>query len=117
MNDKLATGKLGEDLALRFLLKLGWVEKARNYRYKRSEIDLIMLDEDTLVFVEVKSRRGLSKFGFPEEAVDAKKAAKVHEGAEQYLEEHQWHGSIRFDIISVQLLNSRSEIRHFKDAF
>ncbi len=61
-------GDRGEDLALRYLAAKGYVTLERNYRTHHGEIDLIACDERTLIFIEVKLRRGTG-FGDPLEAV------------------------------------------------
>lgn len=113
--DKKTTGDRGEALALEYLLTRGYTLLEKNYRYKRAEIDLIVCNAETLVFVEVKARSGTG-YGFPEEAVDEKKAAMIVEAADQYVYETGWEQAIRFDIISV-LLHPQVTIRHFEDAF
>lgn len=105
-------GNRGEDAALEFLLQKGYVLIARNYRYKRSEIDLIVQKENWLVFVEVKMRSSHA-YGFPEESVDAAKRKKILEGAAQYLMETNWQGNVRYDIVAI----SKNKIEHFEDAF
>jgi putative endonuclease len=112
---KKVTGDRGEALALEYLLKEGYTLLAKNYRYKRAEIDLIMRYQETLVFIEVKARSGI-EYGFPEEAVDEKKADLIIEAADYYIHEEGWEGAIRFDVISV-MLQPRVSIRHFEDAF
>lgn len=115
MTDKIKTGNKGEELAANFLTNKGYEIVARNYRYKHAEIDLIVKKEMLLVFVEVKTRSS-SVFGEPESFVTSKKAAKVLEGAEQFMMENDWHGNIRFDIISVKTGRTFT-IDHFEDAF
>lgn len=115
MSDKIKTGSDGENLAAEFLRNKGFKILVRNYRYKHAEIDLITRLENLLVFVEVKTR-GSSSFGEPEAFVDERKAAKIFEGAEQYMIENDWHGNIRFDIVSVKT-GSKPEVVHFEDAF
>jgi len=115
MSDKIKTGNKGEELAANFLEGKGYKIIIANYRYKHAEIDLIVKKENLLVFVEVKTRSSIL-FGEPEAFVTGKKAAKVMEGAEQFMIEHNWHGNIRFDIVSVK--TGRQEvIEHFEDAF
>lgn len=115
MTDKIKTGNKGEELAANFLVTKGYEIVARNYRYKHAEIDLIVKKETLLIFVEVKTR-GSSAFGEPETFVTPKKVAKVLEGAEQFMIEYDWHGNIRFDIISVKT-GDTPVVDHFEDAF
>ncbi|WP_306415995.1 YraN family protein [Fulvivirga ulvae] len=76
MNNKAQTGKDGEQRAAEYLMGKGYELLERNYRYKRSEIDIIIKKEQLLVFVEVKTR-SYSSFGYPEDAVDGIKIKKV----------------------------------------
>lgn len=115
MTDKRSKGKMGEDQAAEFLQQKGYEIVTRNYRYRHSEIDLIARKSNLIVFVEVKARSS-SGFGEPEAFVDAKKAAKIFEGADQYVYENNWNGNIRFDIVSVKL-GTKPEVVHFEDAF
>jgi putative endonuclease len=108
----LETGKNGEKLAAKFLQEKGYLIVARNYRHKRSEIDLIIRKDNWLVFVEVKLRSS-STFGHPEESVNVAKRKKVMEGAAQYLLETNWQGNVRYDIVAI----TKKEIVHFEDAF
>ena len=115
MNDKIKTGREGENLAADFLEKKGYQILARNYRFKHAEIDLIAKKESFIVFVEVKTR-SYSFYGEPEAFVDSKKTATILRAAEQYTFENKYEGNIRFDIISVKVGGS-AEIVHFEDAF
>lgn len=108
-------GKKGEMIAGLFLEKAGYQILQTNYRAGRGEIDLIVHKNGLLVFVEVKSRTS-SRFGFPEEAVNTRKAEKLIETAEMYLEEVKWQGPIRFDIIAIET-SGKCEVTHFEDAF
>ena len=112
MTDKITKGKEGESRAENFLKEKGYEIVARNYRFKRSEIDLIVMKEHWLVFVEVKMRTS-SAFGHPEEAVNNAKRKKVMEGAAQYLIDSNWQGQVRYDIVAIK----KKEIVHFEDAF
>src|ERR1700758_792484 len=69
---RVPAGRRGEQVAARHLKRCGYLILARNYRAAGAEIDLVALDDDTLVFVEVKLRAG-SRFGTPAEAVDDEK--------------------------------------------
>jgi putative endonuclease len=115
MSKKADLGLKGELLAAKYLSKKGYEVLETNYRYRHAEIDIITKTGGLLVFVEVKTRSKIN-FGYPEEAVDQKKAAKVIEGADQYIVANDWKGDVRFDIISV-LVGDQVEIQHFEDAF
>ncbi len=116
MNSKAEIGLEGEQQAIKYLMSKGYEILKTNYRYRRSEIDIIARNTELLVFIEVKTK-SYSAFGEPEIAVDEKKANKVMEGADQFIEVNNWHGDIRFDVISIIINRGRYEIRHFEDAF
>jgi putative endonuclease len=114
MTDKIKKGNKGEKLAAEFLQKKGFEVVARNYRFRRAEIDLIVRRDNWIIFVEVKTRSS-SSYGEPEEFVDDHKTRNVFDAAEEYIYSTDWHGHIRFDIISVKL-GHEIEIEHFEDA-
>lgn len=114
MSNKAKTGQDGELAAANYLLQNGYSVIEKNYRHKRSEIDIIAMKEKLLVFVEVKTKRN-NAFGYPEEAVDNNKIKKVLEGADHYIHELNWCHNVRFDVIAID--HSTKEISHFKDAF
>ena len=110
-------GQLGEQLAAHFLRANGYTVKARNWRWKRAEIDIIAEQEQTLIFVEVKTRSS-DQFGTPEMAISKRKERLIAAAATAYMEQtgHEW--ALRFDIVSVQLrVGEAPEINHFEDAF
>ncbi|MFN0047801.1 MAG: YraN family protein [Cytophagales bacterium] len=109
-------GKQGEAIAEKYLVKKGFQVLERNYRYKRSEIDLIAFLDNCVVFIEVKLRKNAS-FGFPEEFVTQKKAELIKMAAENYVFDKDWHGNIRFDIISILKTHLKEELLHLQDAF
>lgn len=113
----VAAGSAAEQAAATFLRDRGYHVLERNFRCRGGEIDLIALDGGTLVFVEVKLRRTLSR-GAPIEAVTALKQARIARAASAYLAFcGRVFGRIRFDVISVMRTSSRTEITHFKAAF
>jgi putative endonuclease len=99
----LALGRRGEDLAHRYLRKRGYVIVARNYRLAAgdAEADVIAWQEDTLVFVEVKSRQ-TDEFGAPERAVGPEKEAHLRRVAREYSRKVgvSWD-QVRFDLVTV----------------
>lgn len=74
---------MGEAAALSYLREQGFTIIARDWRNKLGQIDIVAEDGDTLVLVEVKTRRGVG-FGLPEEAVDARKRQKLRVLIEAY---------------------------------
>lgn len=116
MTDNIKRGNEGETLAASFLEAKGFQIVEKNYRYKRSEIDLIVTKENWLIFIEVKMRSSMA-FGFPEEFVDEKKIEKILEGAEHYIFDKNWNGNVRYDIISVSMKDGKPTVTHFEDAF
>ncbi len=91
-----------EDIAAEFLQRQGLELLVTNYRYRTGEIDLIMIDDQTLVFVEVKQRRD-SQFGRPEESVGMAKQAKLRRTAASYLQRHDRSQSwpCRVDVVAI----------------
>lgn len=116
MTDKIKKGREGEQLAADFLIAKGFEIVQRNYRHKRSEIDLIVKKDNWIIFVEVKLRSS-SLFGHPEDFVDYKKEQNILMGAEQFLFDLDWRGNVRYDIIAVSLHDKTQEILHIEDAF
>lgn len=118
-------GDRGEEIAARYLQEKGYVILDRNYRFERSEVDLICFEpaadsarDGELVFAEVKTRSGLG-FGRPEESVSEAKRRHIVRAAQAYLHERRLEKSIcRFDVISIVMRRGeRPHIEHFKRAF
>jgi putative endonuclease len=114
MTDKIETGGIGEKLAAEFLETKGFRVVARNYRWKKAEIDLIVQRENWLVFVEVKTRSS-SAYGEPETFVNTYQARLIYDAADEYIFSTDWRGHVRFDIVSVKP-GPVPEIVHFEDA-
>lgn len=81
-----ALGQRGEDLAVRYLQRLGYVLLERNYRSAEGEVDIVARDQERLAFVEVRTRRGTA-FGTPEESVTTQKQVRLATVARHYLQE------------------------------
>lgn len=110
-------GKIGEDIAVKFLTKKGFKILRRNYRYGKGEIDIIAMDGDKLIFVEVKARTS-DKFGTPEDSVTFKKRKQLRKIAEAFLQTNEVKFSeCRFDVIGIILKKGKLEINHIENAF
>lgn len=95
-------GRLGEDLAARYLQSQGYVILERNYRCQGGEIDLVAMDGSCLVFVEVRTRRS-TRFGTPEESVTPWKKARLLLAAQSYVAEKGWEGFWRIDLLAIEV--------------
>lgn len=109
-------GKKGEEIAQQKLVSKGYKIVELNWTFKHKEIDIIAKDGEILVFVEVKTRTE-SYWGNPEEFVTKKKQKLLISAAETYINEKNFVGESRFDIISVILDNEGTHIEHIKEAF
>ncbi|MBC6401089.1 MAG: YraN family protein [Ekhidna sp.] len=113
MNSK-SKGEFGERIAKTHYESLRYEVLEINYRFKRSEIDLIVLQEEILlIFVEVKNR-SRKDFGEAETFVSPAQQKRIKEAAEDYIYRINWKKDIRFDIACV---SPNGEIEVFKDAF
>lgn len=96
-----AIGRWGEDVAARFLAEHGYTILSRNYRTPAGELDIVAHEGESIVFVEVKTRRTAS-FGPPQEAVTPAKAAHIIAAAQHYLQDTaQIDGDWRIDVVAV----------------
>ena len=112
-------GRRGESLAAGYLLGRGWRILARNYRFGRREIDLVVRRDDVVAFVEVKTRAGPG-YGAPEEAVTRLKRREIELVALEYLTRHRLGDvDVRLDVLSIVLApDGRVErVDHFEDAW
>lgn len=117
MADHNILGAQGERIAADFLERKGYAILYRNKRIKRIEIDLIVSNEEYIIFVEVKTRAS-NNWGNPELAVDEAKIRRMVDAADFFLDETDDNRSIRFDVVSVILKNETDfEIKHIEDAF
>lgn len=115
MLTKEEIGQKGEQLAAEFLAKKGYKILHRNYRHRRGEIDIIASHDDTVIFVEVKTRTDGGKPYYPEKSVGSKKINSMLAVAAHYRESNP-EGFSRYDVISVVLKEDHFRIFHFEDA-
>ena len=123
--DRKKLGKAGEAIACKYLKRLGYIIIAKNYSTKIGEIDIIAKDGDTLVFVEVKTRRS-DAYGRPEEAINAKKKRKLSRLAQLYIKnKNLYDKKARFDVVAILARSAsafnnefdKKTIRLIKNAF
>lgn len=113
-------GERGEAYAARYLKKKGYTIVARQDRSRLGEIDLIAVQDRTIVFIEVKARTAEEK-GSPDEAVNHDKQQRLTRAALGYMRRHDLLGNCqaRFDVISLIWPEGakQPEVRHFENAF
>ena len=118
MAEKLAShlisGHAAEDIAATFLQQKGLKLVERNFRCAHGEIDLIMRDDNTLVFIEVRMRSNLN-FGGAAMSINQAKQKKLTRTAEYYLQ-RQNDTACRFDVILMQSINLNT-VEWIKNAF
>ena len=93
-------GRQGEEWARTYFLKQHYEILEQNWTFDRAEVDLILYQDQTLIFVEVKTRSGQA-FGKPEEFVDAAKQKHIQRAAEEYIRLMNHQGEVRFDIFAI----------------
>jgi putative endonuclease len=100
------TGALGERIACDFLGENGYEILENNYRCPEGEIDIVARQADTLVFVEVRTKKS-RLFGSPEESITPAKMGKLRTLAQYYRQKHEnlptdW----RIDVVAIEMEKS-----------
>ena len=109
-------GKLGEELAIKHLLKNGYKIIKQNYRYLKAEVDIIAEKENTIIAVEVKTRTS-DYYENPQDAVNPKKIKLLVSAMNNFIEEKDLDVEVRFDIIAITKQQNDFAIEHIEDAF
>ncbi len=109
-------GRQGEQLAKGYFQHRGYQIIGQNYRTRQGEIDLICQRQGIIRFVEVKTRSTKS-YGWPEEAVNSAKLAKINLAAQAYLAEYHITQPWQIDVLSISInqQNHSGLIKHFKN--
>ena len=106
-------GKKAEDLACCYLQQQGLDLVTRNYQCRHGELDLIMLDDEILVFIEVRLRNN-QRYGSALESIDVHKRRKLIFTVNHYLQHENYLREMRFDVITIHNDNA---LEWFRDAF
>ncbi|MBU0638415.1 MAG: YraN family protein [Planctomycetes bacterium] len=116
--EHLELGRRGERLAEAHLKRAGLRTISRRFSTPAGELDLVMLEADTVVFVEVKTRRD-RQLAEPQDAVNAGKRRRLLKAARWFLLQRRWTDKpCRFDIVAVVVPpGGEADIAHFPDAF
>jgi len=116
MTDRKRVGEIGEEAALQYLLKKGMMLMERNWRHNHLEVDLIMLDEEGVHIVEVKTRQAPALLD-PEVNVTGRKRQFLKNAASAFISGHGIDADTHFDVVSVILNPDGSEVEYIPDAF
>lgn len=118
--ERLELGRRGEDIAARFLKKMGYKIIERNFRCRIGEIDIIAFEKGVLIFIEIKTRTS-DTFAPPQLSVNRLKQQKIINSALSYLVQKKITGiDCRFDIITITFppdLKKGEKVTLIKDAF
>jgi putative endonuclease len=109
----LIRGESAEEQACKFLVNEGLQPLCRNFRCKQGELDLIMLDKQTLVIIEVRFRK-TDKFGSAAESVTPAKQSRIIAATHHYLATNKADRPIRFDVVAI---SGNGHIDWIKNAF
>ncbi len=116
ITEKTKLGNKGENLVTQFLKKQSFKILEQNYRTKFGEVDIIAQKKDVLAFVEVKTRK--NEYFPTSMVVNYSKQKKIINAAKHFILKNNISDVVyRFDIATVIMLNSKSEIKYLSDAF
>jgi putative endonuclease len=114
---RVVLGETGEKLACEELQRRGYAIVARNYRQRGGEIDIIAMDQQTLVFVEVKTRAG-AEYGAAAEAVTWTKRRRLSATATDFMVRHGFADrACRFDVVTVSVDGGQPVCEVYRNAF
>ncbi|MFW6094510.1 MAG: YraN family protein [Pseudomonadota bacterium] len=113
----LRRGRWAEEVTAKYLERQGLALLERNFRCRLGELDLVMAEGETLVFVEVRYRRGVA-YGTALETIGARKQNKLLAAARVYLAARgRADARCRFDVVSVTKRNYQPSFHWLRDAF
>lgn len=109
-------GKKGEQLAVEFLARNGYVILDTNWTFQKAEVDIIAQKGDVLAVIEVKTRSSLD-FGLPQDFVKPKKIKLLLKAINEYVISRNLDVVVRFDIIAIHATPNEFSIEHIEEAF
>ena len=114
---RIKLGQIGEKLAHTELTRMGYKIVAQNYRCRIGEIDIIAEDEETLVFIEIKTRNN-TETSVAKEAVNIRKQRRIAKVALTYMKNNDCMDKrVRFDVVAISLKERESHMEIIKNAF
>jgi putative endonuclease len=109
-------GQKGEEIAASYLLNKGYKILARNWRFKRNEIDIIAIKNEILIVFEVKTRTSEFVENLSE-IVTRKKQKSIIVAADAFVDRNDIKNEVRFDIIFIVFRSEDYHLQHIKEAY
>jgi putative endonuclease len=109
-------GKLGEEMAVEYLQKDGYIILETNWTFQKAEIDILAQKENILAVIEVKTRSSI-EFGLPQDFVKPKKIQLLVKAVDAYVSKKDIDVNVRFDIIAIHKEGKSFVIEHLIEAF
>lgn len=116
MQEHIIKGREAENIAVMFLVSLGFDVLHINWRHSHYEIDIVATKEEVLHFIEVKGRWGID-FGEPEEAVSELKFRNLQKASRAYQHAYPKWKRIQFDIIAILIQQESFDLRFMEDVY
>lgn len=107
-------GQFGEFIGAHYLEKKGYKLWFQNWRFSRQEIDCIAIKENTLHFIEIKTRTS-DRFGHPEAAVTPKKLQQIFRAARQFMVQYPGWKKVQYDILAISVKAPYVDFLLFED--
>ena len=114
-NKRIKKGKKGENIASKYLIDRGWDILETNWRKGKYEIDIIAVDEEFILFIEVKFRNS-GEFGEAPDFVSKAQQKRIMNAAHDYIIDNDIDQEARFDIIAI-ISEPTPRIEHIEEAF
>ena len=109
-------GREGEDIAAKYLEQKGYAVLDRDWHCGHKDLDLVVIKDNTIVFVEVKTRTG-NEWGDPQDFITDRKIRRIVNSADAYLRFNQIDMDVRFDVISIVAEGGEFKVEHIEQAF
>lgn len=108
-------GQWAEQMACDYMISMGMKLIEKNYSCRYGEIDLVMRDDATIIFIEVRYRNS-SRFGGALASIDGKKQRRLIATAQDYLQRKRLKDAVRFDVVAIEADHSLEWIANAFDA-
>ncbi len=116
MYERHEIGKIGENIAVTYLLQNGYIILERNFECKQGEIDIIAKHKNEIIFIEVKTRSS-ALYGLPKESVNNIKKKHIYKSAEYYVYKNNLENEpIRIDVIEIYKKHGKFKLLHIQNA-